>query len=136
MLKVYFESTPKDSNVIFENYEVTFDTEKEAIVVNAVLKEGVEKAPILALTAGDKNIVASCKGVQNEDGSYTFTLPVDAAVSVSGKWYDVRFFIDKAVYEVYMNSCMTNENYSAQYKVGSKTYQFQNWDGLLKIEFK
>jgi hypothetical protein len=135
MLKVYFETEPKNANLIFDSYSISFDAETASLIANATLKEGVEGTPVLALTAGDKTQLISVKGVKNDDGSYTFTLPVESALTEAGKWYDVRFFIDLVAYETYKNDCISNENYSAKYENNGRIYDFQEWNNLLKLQF-
>lgn len=135
MLKVYFETEPMNANLIFDSYSFSFDAESASLVANATLKEGVEGTPVLALTAGNKDKLTSVKGVKNEDGSYTFTLPVEDVLVEAGKWYDVRFFIDSVAYETYKGDGITDENYSAKYTNGGRVYDFQSWNDLLKLQF-
>ncbi len=135
MLKVYYETEPMNANLIFDSYSISFDAETASLIATATLKEGVEGAPELALTAGNKDKIASCKGVKNEDGSYTFTLSVEDALTEAGKWYDVRFFIGQVAYEAYKNDGITDENYSARYENNGRVYNFESWNDLLKLQF-
>ena len=137
MLKVYFEYGTLDAASIFQSYQVSFTTDPvPAVNVTVVLKDG-QRAPTLAITGGSKDKIDWVKGTKNEDGSYTYTLPVKDALTEAGKWYDLRFFSGDIVYEIMKNDCITDDIYNGKYtdEAGSRLYEFREWNGMLKIQF-
>lgn len=137
ILKVYFEEdTTRYADEICKSYLVSFSaTSEPALVVTAKFKDGIGGTPVLAITAGNKTKITSVSGVLNEDGSYTFSLPVTEALTVADNWYDLRFFIGETAYEMLKDSCITYENYAAKYVSGDRVYQFHEWNGMLKLSF-
>lgn len=138
ILKVYFEEdTTRYADEICKSYLVSFSaTSEPALVVTAKFKDGISGTPVLAITAGDKTKLTSVYGVLNDDGSYTFSLPVADALTVADNWYDLRFFIGDTAYEMLKDSCITYENYAAKYESGERVYEFHEWNGMLKLSYK
>lgn len=134
LMKVYFEKDPQKAELLFDSYSFSFDAETASLIATVTLKEGAP-VPTLGLTAGDKDAIVTCKGVKNADGTYTYTLSVADAMTEAGKWYDVRFFVDKTVYETYKSEGISDDNYSAKYENGNRVYDFQSWENLLKLQF-
>ena len=78
MIKICFEEdSTRYADEILKSYIVTFDAETASLMVTAKIKGDV--APVLAITSGDKTILASADGVKNADGSYSYTLAVEDA---------------------------------------------------------
>jgi hypothetical protein len=134
LMKVYFEKDPQKAELLFDSYSFSFDAETASLIATVTLKEGAP-VPTLGLTAGDKDAIVTCKGVKNADGTYTYTLSVADAMTEAGKWYDVRFFVDKTVYETYKSEGISDDNYSAKYENGNRVYDFQSWENMLKLQF-
>lgn len=144
ILKVYFEEdNTKYADQICESYLVSFVSYTIPIVninipvlkVEARFIDGLNKTPVLALTGGDNVKLESVEGTLNEDGSYTFYLPVKDALTTPDKWYDIRFFVGDDVYEVLKDSCITYENFSKKYNDGARCYEFREWNGFLKLMY-
>lgn len=138
MLKVYFEEdTTKYADEILKSYLVTFTTyPTPTMQVTVQLKSGVT-APVLAITGGDKTILASAEGTLNDDGSYTYSLEVADAFTEAEKWYDLRFFIGTTPYEMLKDSCIAYADYSKEYTdtTGARLYEFREWNGFLKMMY-
>ena len=138
-LKVYFEEdTTKYADELFKSYLVTFTVDPQPTLnVTVKLKDGVKSAPTLALTGGNTNKLCEVAGTLNEDGSYTYSLPVKSGMTAADTWYDIRFFVGTKPYEVLKDSCITYADYSASYvdAEGGRTYAFREWNGFLKIMF-
>lgn len=137
ILKVYFEEdTTKYADEICKSYLVTFSVGNPAtLTVVADFKDGLKETPVLAITGGDTVKLASVEGIKNEDGSYTFILPVDGALTAPDKWYDLRFFVGSKPYEMLKDSCITYADFSMEYQVGDRIYEFREWNGFLKLMF-
>lgn len=137
MLKLCFEEDiTKYADEILRSYIVTFDTDGDATLqVTVKLRSETATPPILAITAGDNTILASASGVKMDDGSYSYSLEVCDAMTVSGTWYDLRFFLGGTPYEMLKDSCITYESFSGIYKDSgcSRTYEFKEWNGFLKL---
>ena len=141
MLKIYFEEdTTRYADEIC-TYLVTFSNDLLGLAptlhVNAKFRSTVTTIPTLAITGGDETILASANGKLNDDGSYSFDLVVSSALETPDKWYDLRFFIGDVPYEMLKDSCITYENFSTKYenKLLSKTYEFKEWNGFLKLMY-
>ena len=139
MLKVYFEEdTTRFADEILRSYLVTFTTDPTPTLnVTVKLKDGISKAPTLAITSGDKTMLVSAEGTINEDGTITYSLPVAEAMTTAGNWYDLRFFIDNTPYEMLKDSCITYANFAAKYNddANARVYEFKEWNGLLKLNY-
>ena len=138
MLKMYFEKdTTRYADEFCESYLVTFSVVPEPTInVTVNLKDGV-KTPVLAITAGDKTKLCEVEGTLNEDGSYTYALPVKSALATPDKWYDIRFFVDNTACEFLKDSCITYSDFAASYidADGGRTYYFREYNGLLKLSY-
>lgn len=139
MLKVFFEeNTTKYAEEILKSYLVTFTTDPvPTLNVTVKLKDNTSETPVLAITGGDKTMLASAEGVVNDDGTISYSLPVTEAMTEAGKWYDLRFFVGNNAHEMLKDSCITYQNYSASYSDPSngRTYTFQEWNGFLKLMY-
>ena len=137
ILKVYFEEdTTKYADEICKSYLVSFDASSAAtLVVNARFKDNISGVPVLAITAGDKTKIVSADGVINEDGSYTFELPVESALTTPDKWYDLRFFIGNTAYEMLKDSCIGYTDFAKHYEIAGRRYEFREWNGFLKLMY-
>ena len=139
MLKVYFENdTTKYADEILRGYIVTFTTEPQATLnLTVTLRKDVTEAPMLAITGGDKTMLVSVSGVLNEDGSYTYSLPVTEGMTEADKWYDLRFFVGSTAYEMLKDSCITYADFSAKYtdNTAARVYEFREWNGFLKLMY-
>ena len=139
MLKVYFEEdTTRFVDEICKSYLVTFTTDPTpTLKVVAKFKDNVSAPATLAITAGDKTKLAYTSGTQNDDGTYTYTLAVEDALTAEGNWYDLRFFIGDTAYEMSKDSCIGYSDYAAKYYNSDNTrvYEFREWNGLLKLMF-
>ena len=138
MLKVYFEEdTTRFADEILKSYLVSFSTDPvPTLNVTVKLKDGAS-APTLAITGGDKSILASAQGTLNEDGSYTYQLAVEDGLTEADKWYDLRFFVGTTAYEMLKDSCITYTDFAANYNdaEGGRVYQFREWNGFLKLMY-
>ena len=136
-LKVYFEKdTTKYADEIFKSYLVTFSGGTTGTLnVTVKLKDGVKNAPVLALTSGNTNKLCEVAGTLNEDGSYTYVLPVKSGMTSPDTWYDIRFFIGNTAYEVLKDSCIAYSDFAASYTADGRTYSFREWNGFLKIMY-
>lgn len=138
MLKVYFEEdTTRFADEILKSYLVSFSTDPvPTLNVTVKLKDGVS-APTLAITGGDKTILASANGVLNDDGSYSYSLAVGDGLTEADKWYDLRFFVGTTAYEMLKDSCITYSDFAAKYSSASdsREYQFREWNGFLKLMY-
>ena len=139
MLKVYYEKdTTKYADEILRGYIVTFISEPVATLnVTVTLRKGVTEAPVLAITGGDKTMLVSASGVLNEDGTYTYSLPVGEGMTEDDKWYDLRFFVGSTAYEMLKDSCITYDDFSDKYTntTDARVYEFREWNGLLKLMY-
>ena len=92
---------------------------------------------MLAITGGDKTMLVSVSGVLNEDGSYTYSLPVTEGMTEADKWYDLRFFVGSTAYEMLKDSCITYADFSAKYtdNTAARVYEFREWNGFLKLMY-
>lgn len=137
ILKVYFEEdTTKYADEICKSYLVTFSVgNPSTLTVVADFKDGLKETPVLAITGGDTVKLASVEGVKNDDGSYTFILPVDSALTAPDKWYDLRFFVGSTPYEMLKDSCITYDSFSGKYNAGARLYEFREWNGFLKLMY-
>ena len=135
MMKVFYEKdTMKYADEVLRSYLVTFGPD-DTLNVTVKLRSGEMTAPVLAITGGDKTKLAYVSATANDDGSYTYALPVSEALTEAGKWYDLRFFMGTAAYEMLKDSCITYSNCAAKYTVGAKTYEFREYNGILKLMF-
>ncbi len=139
MIKVYFEEdTTRFADEICKSYLVSFTTDPvPTLKVTIKLKDSVSKAPVLAITAGDKNKLTSCEGVVNADGTISYSLAVGEAMTVAGNWYDLRFFIDNTAYEMLKDSCIGYADFAAKYNDdnNARVYEFKEWNGFLKLNY-
>lgn len=138
MLKIYYETdTTKYADEILRGYLVSFSVEDDVPTLNlqVTLRSSQTAAPTLAITAGDKSQIISAEGVLQDDGSYIYSLPVGDALSVADNWYDLRFFVGSTAYEMLKDSCITYENFAEKYQAGARTYEFREWNGMLKLMF-
>lgn len=136
MMKVYFEvDATKYADEILKSYIVTFTTDPvPAINLTVKIKDGVD-VPTLNITGGDNVKIATAQGVLNDDGSYTYSLPVSEALTESDKWYDLRFFIGNTAYEMLKDSCITYADFAAKYEGDERIYEFREWNGMLKLMY-
>ena len=138
VLKMYFEEdTTRYADELCKSYIVTFSIVPEPTLnVTVKLKDGV-KAPILAITGGDNNKLCKVEGILNEDGTYTYSLPVKSGLTTPDKWYDIRFFVGNHPYEFLKDSCITYANFAASYvdAEGGRTYFFREYNGFLKLMY-
>ncbi len=65
------------------------------------------------------------------DGKYVYTIGLKGK-GEAGVWYDIRLFFGSVCAEVGKDA---TEQFGTEFTVGSRTYSFQEWDGLLKIMF-
>ena len=137
MMKVYFEKdTTKYADELFKSYLVSFSGGTTGTLkVTAVLKDGVKNAPVLALTGGNTNKLCEVAPTLNDDGSYTYLLPVKSGMTSPDTWYDIRFFVGNTAYEVLKDSCIAYADFAASYTADGRTYSFREWNGFLKIMF-
>ena len=136
MMKVYFEEdTTRYSEELFRSYLVSFDADKASLNVTVKLKEAISEPPTLAITGGDKKKLASIEATANEDGSYSYSLPVAEALTEADKWYDLRFFVGTTAYEMLKDSCIAYADFAAKYTVGSRIYEFREYNGFLKLMY-
>ena len=137
MLKLFFEEdTTRYADEICKSYLVSFIASPEPMLqVVVTLKNGVENAPVLAITGGDKTMLASATGTLNDDGTYTFLLPVTEAISEADKWYDLRFFVENTAYEMLKDSCISYTDFAKKYDVGTRRYEFREYNGVLKLMY-
>ncbi len=136
-LKVYFEpDTTRYADEFCSDYRVTL-TAGDTLTLNvtATLKQGVAEVPELAITAGDKTKIVSARGVLS-DGAYTFTLDISSAITEQGKWYDIRLFFGDVCTELSKDSCMDYATFrpAQGYQYNGSSYQFEEYNGLLKIQ--
>lgn len=136
MMKVYFEEdTTKYADEILKSYLVSFTTDPvPTLNVTVKLKDGVS-VPTLDITGGDKVKLATAQGVLNDDGSYTYSLPVSRALTEADKWYDLRFFIGNTPYEMLKDSCIAYADFAAKYEDEVRIYEFREWNGMLKLMY-
>ena len=138
-LKMYLEDdTTRYADEFCKSYIVTFSVDPQPTLnVTIQLNDDVKKAPVLALTGGDNNMLCEVEGTLNEDGSYTYTLPVRSGMTTPDKWYDIRFFFGNTVCEFLKDSCITYADFAANYvdAAGGRTYYFREYNGLLKIMY-
>lgn len=136
-LKVYFEpDTTRYADEFCSDYRVTLaDGDSLTLIVTATLKQGVGEIPELAITAGDKTKIASAQGVLS-DGTYTFELDISRAITEAGKWYDIRLFFGDVCTELSKDSCMDYATFrpAQGYQYNGNSYQFEEYNGLLKIQ--
>lgn len=139
MLKVYFEEdTTRYADEICASYIVTFTIDPTPTLnVTVKFKDGISEPPSLAITGGDKVKLACTEGSLNDDGSYSYSLPVHEAFTEADKWYDLRFFIDNTAYEMLKDSCITYADYSNKYtdNTNARIYEFREYNGLLKLMY-
>ena len=139
VLKMYFEEDKtKYADEYCRSYIVTFTVDPEpTLLVTIKLKDGVKSAPVLALTGGDTNKLCEVKGTLNEDGTYSYALPVKSGMTTAGTWYDIRFFFGTTARGFLKDSCITYEDFAASYvdANGGRTYYFKEYNGFLKIMF-
>ena len=134
MIKICFEEdSTRYADEILKSYIVTFDAETASLMVTAKIKGDV--APVLAITSGDKTILASADGVKNADGSYSYTLAVEDAFTRADNWYDLRFFVNNTAYEMLKDSCITYSNFANKYEHNARVYEFREWNGMLKLMY-
>lgn len=136
-LKVYFEAdTTRYADEFCSEYRVTL-TAGDTLTLNvtATLKQGVVQEPELAITAGDETKIVSTKGVLN-NGVYTFTLDISSAITAAGTWYDIRLFFGDICTELSKDSCMDYATFrpAQGYEYNGNSYQFEEYNGLLKIQ--
>jgi len=140
VLKMYLEDdTTRYTDEFCKNYTVTFSTDSEpTLIVTIVLNDDVKSAPVLALTGGDSTKLCEVRGTLNEDGSYTYALPVKSGMTTAGQWYDIRFFFGDIMCEFLKDSCITYADYAASYADAAtgRTYTFKEYNGFLKIMFE
>ena len=140
VLKVYLEDdTTRYVDEFCKSYNVTFSVENvPTLNVTIVLKDDVKTAPVLAITSGNTTKIAEVKGTLNDDGSYTYSLPVKTALGNAGTWYDIRFFFGNTVCEFLKDSCIAYNDYAASYvdPNNGRTYSFKEYNGFLKIMFE
>ncbi len=135
MLKVYYEEdTTKYADEILRSYLVSFGSDA-TLNVTVKLRDGDTVAPVLAITGGDKTKLAYVSATANDDGSYTYSLPVSEALTEAGKWYDLRFFMGTAAYEMLKDSCIAYSDFAGKYTVGTRVYEFCEWNGILKLMY-
>ncbi len=138
VLKMYFEEdTTRYADELCKSYIVTFSVVPEPTLnVTVKLKDG-EKAPTLAITGGDNNKLCEVEGILNDDGTYTYSLPVKTGLTVPDKWYDIRFFQGNKPYEFLKDSCITYANFAASYVdvAGGRSYYFREYNGFLKLMY-
>ena len=138
VLKMYFEEdTTRYADELCKSYIVTFSVDPEPTLnVTVKLKDGV-KAPTLAITGGDNNKLCEVEGILNDDGTYTYSLPVKTGLTTPDKWYDIRFFQGNKPYEFLKDSCITYANFAASYvdAAGGRSYYFREYNGFLKLMY-
>lgn len=137
-LKIYFEDdTTRYADEFCNSYLVSFSVDPEpTLILTLKLKDGQE-APVLAITGGDKTKLASTVGVENADGSYTYSLSLTDVLTEDNKWYDIRLFFGNVACELLKDSCITYKDFSAKYthSAGGKVYEFREYNGMLKIMY-
>ena len=137
ILKIYFiEDTIKYADEICKSYLVSLDTSSTpTLVVKAKFKDSVGEIPVLAITGGDTTKLVYASGTLNEDGSYTFELPIESAFTTPDKWYDLRFFVGNTAYEMLKDSCIGYSDFAKQYETAGRRYEFREWNGFLKLMY-
>ena len=137
-LKVYFDIGTNWVEEICKDCKVTFSINPvPTLLVTAKLKDGMATVPQLAITGGNSDKLVTADGVQNSDGSYTYTLKIDKALAAANKWYDIRFFIGNAHFELRKSTCISSNDFSKEYVYadGNKTYTFKTYNAMLKITY-
>lgn len=140
VLKMYLEDdTTRYTDEFCKSYNVTFTVNPEpTLVVNIVLNDDVKTAPVLAITGGNTTRICEVKGTLNDDGSYTYHLPLRNKLATAGTWYDIRFFFGNTVCEFLKDSCISYNDYAGSYMDNNngKIYTFKEYNGFLKIMFE
>ena len=128
-LKVYYDYPPV-SAYDYCNYTVAFDAQNEALTVTVSKIFGDNPIPTLAVTAGSTEKIMEAQ-YRIVDGKYVYTIGLKGK-GEAGVWYDIRLFFGSVCAEVGKDA---TEQFGTEFTVGSRTYSFQEWDGLLKIMF-
>ena len=128
-LKVYYDYPPVDA-YDYCNYEVSFDEQNEVLVVVVSKIFGSNPIPTLAITSDstEKLLEAEYRIV---DGKYVYTLSLKG-LGEADKWYDIRLFFGSTCAETSKDS---TSQFGTEFVVGSRTYSFKEWNGLLKIMY-
>ena len=128
-LKVYYEYPPVDA-YDYCNYTVSFDEQSESLVVTVDKIFGSNPIPTLAITSGSTEKVLEAN-YKISNGKYVYTLNLKG-LGEKGTWYDIRLFFGSICAETSKDSAA---QFGSEFNVGSRTYSFQEWNGLLKIMY-
>lgn len=128
-LKVYYEYPPVTAFDMC-NFTVEFDADNEAIVLTIIKLFDGNSIPTLAITDGSTDKVLETT-YRIDGNKYVYTLNVHS-LSKQDNWYDIRLFFDSVCAEISKDAAV---QFGQEFKVGDRVYSFQEYNGLLKIQF-
>ncbi len=138
-LKVYYTNTAEEEaaqaqiakNFTDVNAIVTSESNKPVMKITAKIGQLKNKDVTINVRSGDK--VITVKNNSSKTGEFEATVDLTNLES-KGTWYDVYWKVESEAMEINLSN--SQADMSSTYKYNGYTYQFKEWNSMLKVEFE